>query len=216
MTTSDRGHDRQGQRDDILVATLPHVAFDGWTRRALCTGVTDAGHGADMADRAFPGGIADLIEHYSNWADRCMVATLDEMDLETLRVRDRVADGVRARITAVADHPEAVRRAVALLAMPQNAPLAARCTWRTVDTIWYAAGDRSADFNHYTKRGLLAPVYGATVLYWLADQSEGAADTWHFLDRRLDDVLKVPRLGAKLREVLASAPNPFRRFRPGT
>ena len=212
---SANAQDRQRLRDEILVAALPHVAFDGWTRRTLRAGVADAGHGRDMASRAYPGGVLDLVEHYSDYADRRMLESLRASDLTEMRVRDRVAAGVRARIDAVGEHPEAVRRCLSLLAMPQNAPLAARCTWCTVDAIWYAAGDRAADFNHYTKRLLLAPVYGATVLYWLGDGSAGSAATWRFLDRRLDDVLKVPRLGAKVRQALSSIPGPFRRFRAG-
>ena len=210
-----KAQDRQRLRDEILLAALPHVAFDGWTRRTLRAGTANAGHGRDMASRAFPGGVFDLVEHFSDYADRRMLESLQAFDLAGMRVRDRVAAGVRARIDAVAEHPEALRRCLSLLAMPHNAPLAARCAWRTVDAIWYAAGDRAADFNHYTKRGLLAPVYGATVLYWLGDGSAGKADTWRFLDRRLDDVLKVPRLGAKVREALSIIPGPLRRFRAG-
>lgn len=36
-----------------------------------------------------------------------------------------------------------------------------------VDDIWYWAGDRSTDFNWYTKRALLAGIYTSTgLLIW--------------------------------------------------
>lgn len=203
----------ESQRDTILLATLGHVAFDGWTRKALKAGVADAGFGAEMALRAFPGGMPDLADHMADWADRRMLEELSELDLEAMRVRDRVAAGVKARLQVMAPHREALRRLLAYLTMPQNAPLAAKLTWRTVDAIWYAAGDEAADFNYYTKRGLLTPVYTTTVLYWLNDESEGKATTWDYLDRRLDDVLKIPAIKARIQKALSSLPRPFRGFR---
>ena len=202
--------DLQATKDSIVVAALDHVPFDGWTRRALAAGARDAGLTPDMAPRAFPGGMVEAAEHFSDWADRRMLAALEGHDLQAMRVRDRIATGVRVRLDALAPHREAVRRALSFFALPQNAGLAARCTWRTVDAIWYAAGDTATDFNFYTKRGLLAPVHASTVLYWLGDGSEDFADTWAYLDRRIDDVLRVPRLQARLKRALESVPGFFR------
>ncbi len=204
-------------RDRILVATLPHAAFDGWSRTALRAGVADAGKeegwGPDMARRAFPGGIPDLVDHLADWADRRMLDELAKLDLESMRIRDRIAAGVRARLLVLAPYREGVRRLLTYLALPQNAPQAARLTWAAADAIWYAAGDQSSDFNYYTKRGLLAPVYSTTVLYWLADDSEGFADTWSYLDRRLAGVLKIPAAMARIKKALSSLPGPFGAFR---
>ena len=91
--------------------------------------------------------------------------------------------------------------------------MAAKCLYRTVDAIWYAAGDTSTDYNFYTKRGLLAGVYSSTVLYWLNDDSEGAVATWAFLDRRIADVMKVPKLIGKVSGLTGKLPNPLRLFR---
>ncbi|MBT3307078.1 MAG: COQ9 family protein [Alphaproteobacteria bacterium] len=204
-------------RDRILVATLPHTAFDGWTRAALNAGATDAGQdeawGPEMARRAFPGGIPDLVDHLADWTDRRMDEALAGMDLESMRVRDRIAAGVRVRLSVLTPYREGVRRLLSHLALPLNAPQAARLTWAAADAIWYGVGDQSSDFNFYTKRGLLAPVYSTTVLYWLADESEGFADTWAYLDRRIADALKIPAATSRIKKVLSSLPGPFGVFR---
>jgi len=214
MTKSD---DLVAVRDRILVTTLPHAAFDGWSRTALRAGVDDAGKnegwGPDMGPRAFPGGIPDLVDHLADWVDRRMLDELAKLDMESLRIRDRISAGVRARLQVLAPYREGVRRLLSYLALPQNAPQAARLTWAAADAIWYAAGDQSSDFNHYTKRGLLAPVYSTTVLYWLADESEGFADTWSFLDRRISDVMKIPGATSRIKKFLSSLPGPFSVFR---
>jgi ubiquinone biosynthesis protein COQ9 len=130
-------------------------------------------------------------------------------------VREKAAKAIRLRLEANFRNREAIRTALTALLMPQNAGLAARLLYKTVDAIWYAIGDRSTDFNFYTKRGLLAGVYTATLFYWLNDKSEGAAATWTFLDRRIAEVMKVPMALGKLTQFTERLPFPRRPFRRG-
>ena len=200
-------------REKILEASLAHVPFDGWTDTALRAGAADSGYGPADPARFFPGGPAELIEQFNASADAAMLAALERRDLGAMRVRERVALGVRLRLEQNEAHREAIRRGLAFLALPRNAPLALKCLHRTVDAIWRAAGDTATDYNYYTKRGLLAGVYAATVLYWLGDESASHASTWNFLDRRIADAMRVPQGAARLRERLPPLPGLARMFR---
>ncbi len=194
MTSRSRagtGTDIEAARRAILDAALPHIPFDGWTVTAIVAGTRDAGFEPSMAVRAFPGGPREMIEYWNAIADQELLDAVAKRATDNMRVRDRVALGVRLRIESQAAHREAVRRGLAYLALPGNAALGLRCLHRTVDTIWYAAGDRSTDYNWYTKRGLLAGVYASTVTVWVNDTSEDFADTWAFLDRRIDEVVRI-------------------------
>jgi ubiquinone biosynthesis protein COQ9 len=197
-------------RRRLLDATLPHVPFDGWTERALKAGAGDAGVDWPVPRRAFPGGAGDMLRLWNAEGDRLMVEALDARDLAAMRVRDRIATAVRLRIEALAGHREALRLALTRAALPGNAPGALGALWRTVDAMWRAAGDQATDFNYYSKRGLLAGVYSTTLLYWLDDGSDDFTATWAFLDRRIADVLKVPKAASRLKRLL---PNPERLFR---
>jgi len=183
--------DLEQTRRTLLEATLPHVAFDGWSTAALRAGAADAGLDEATARNAFPGGPAEMIEDFSTGIDRRMLAELETRDLASARVRDRIKTAVRVRLELMTPHREAVRRALGFLALPRNVPLATTCLYRTLDAMWYAAGDTATDYNFYTKRLLLAGVYCPTLLVWLNDRSEGFADTWAFLGRRLDDALRA-------------------------
>ncbi|HJQ59021.1 MAG TPA: COQ9 family protein [Vineibacter sp.] len=187
-------------RDRVLDAVLFHVPFDGWGPAAVRAAVNDGIVTADEAALAFPGGALDLIEYHSTRADRRMVAELERRGIAGLKVRERIPLAVRVRLEQNAAHREAIGRALTTLGLPMNGPLAARLLYRTVDAMWYAAGDRAADFSFYTKRATLAAVYSATVLYWINDRSEGASATWAFLDRRIDDVMRIEKLKSRLRE----------------
>lgn len=200
-------------RDALIEATLPHIAFDGWAAQALRHGAADLELPPEAVERAFPGGAADAVAHFIAKADREMLDALDKMDLPSMKVRDRIATAIRVRLEQAADHKEAVRKALAFTALPQYAGLALKSLYRTVDAIWYAAGDTATDYNFYTKRALLAGVYSATLLYWLEDKSEGHEATWAFLDRRIANVMSIPKLTGKLRGVAGKLPNPFLLFR---
>jgi ubiquinone biosynthesis protein COQ9 len=203
-------------RDTVLDGALPHIPFDGWSESALAQGAADAGLAPEEASRAFPGGAIDAIAHHSRRADARMVAALEAETGEREERRGMTATVRRAiqlRLEASTGEREAIRRALAILGRPQHAPLAARLLYRKVDAVWHAAGDTATDFNFYTKRGLLAAVYSATVLYWLDDRSEGCAETWAFLDRRLADVLRVPKAMARAERLFGGLPSPFRVLR---
>lgn len=206
---------RDRMREKILRAALVHVPFDGWTMAAAESGAADAGFEPGAAARAFPGGAIEMIELHSRLADRDMVREMDKRGVGKMKVRERIAAGVTVRLEQATPHKEAVRRALTLLSLPQNAAVSARCLYRTVDAIWYAAGDTATDYNYYTKRGLLAGVYGSTLLYWLDDESDGFAATRAFLDRRIADVMKVPQAIGRIGKALEELPNPLRLMRPG-
>lgn len=195
--------DADKTRDALLLATLPHVMFDGWRWAAVRAGAADVGLSEAEAINAFPNGAEEVLEHFSHWADLRMLEELEKRDLESMRVRDRVALAVRTRLEILTPYKEAVRRGLSAFAMPQNSPLGLKCLYRTVDAIWYACGDTSTDYNFYTKRLLLAGVVSSTLVCWLDDTSEGHEDTWAFLDRRIDEVLKVGgRLGKAMKSAL--------------
>ncbi len=178
-------------KDALLLAALPHVAFDGWSMTALDAGAADAGFTKQSLLHAFPDGVADAIAHWSDWADRKAVAAMQADDVAHLKTHQRVAMGVWARLEAMGKWREAARKATAWLAAPRHAPLATRLAYRTCDAIWRAAGDASTDFNFYTKRALLGGVVLSTTLYWLQDSSEGNQASSAFLDRRIAEVLRI-------------------------
>ena len=204
---------RDELREALLLATLPHVAFDGWGQKALMAGARDAGVAPPLALNAFPGGATEMIDYFNSWADRRAVAALEARDLARLKVRERITLGVRLRIEPVAPYREAVRLGLAHLSMPTNLALVGKLVYRTVDALWHAVGDTATDFNFYTKRGLLASVYAATVLYWINDRSPDSVETWAFLDRRIADVMRVPPALSRLGKLADRLPNPFRLLR---
>jgi ubiquinone biosynthesis protein COQ9 len=183
----------------LLDAALPHVAFDGWTDATFRAACQDAGVDAASARLACPRGAVDLAVAFHRRGDAEMVRRLAAADLSEMRFRDRIAAAIRFRLEAAGD-AEAVRRGVTLFALPMHAPEGARLIWGTADAIWSTLGDTSEDLNWYTKRATLGAVYSSTVLFWLGDESPGHQDTWAFVDRRIEDVMRIEKLKTQARE----------------
>ena len=185
--------------DAVLDAALMHVPFDGWSDMTLRAAVAASGVDAGLAKALFPRGSVDMALAFHRRGDAAMVARLAATDLLSMRYRDRVAAAIRFRLEAVTDK-EVVRRGTTLFALPTHAADGAKAIWGTADAIWTALGDTSRDVNWYTKRATLSAVYAATVLFWLGDDSIGHQDTWEFLDRRIDDVMRIEKAKAGLRD----------------
>jgi ubiquinone biosynthesis protein COQ9 len=205
-----RKADRLLQRQAVLEAALPHVPFDGWTDATLRQAMAEAGLDPRLARRLFPRGVRDLVDFFVQDADRRMVEELARREFPAMKVRERIATGVRVRLEQAQRHREAVRRAAIFQASPLAGLDGARSLWRTADAIWRAAGDTATDYNWYTKRALLAGVYGSTLLYWLGDSSEGHAATWSFLDRRIADVMRIEKVKGRLLRLRPPGPSPLR------
>lgn len=183
---------------EILDAMLPHVAFDGWSALALRRAMESLGQDPADAPLIFPGGPGEMIEAFCTLADERMVEGAVAADLAAYGLTGRVRAVLSIRFEQNRMHKAAIRRALAWLALPMQARRAARITAATVDAMWHAAGDVSADFSWYTKRGILAGVYGSTLLFWLSDGSEEDEETLRFLDRRLADVARIGKWRGKL------------------
>ena len=185
--------ERSPERDAALEAMLPNVPFDGWTYRSLRAGLASIDVDREEAELLFPGGVADMIESFCDWADRRMEQA-SAGQLGDTKLPERVRAVIALRLAQNRPYKEAVRRAVAVLGLPRHIRLAAICTARTIDAIWHAAGDRSTDFSWYTKRAILTAAYTATLLFWLRDSSEDDAATLAFLDRRMAGIAWTYRL----------------------
>jgi len=186
-------------RHRLALAVGEHAVFDGWTKKAVDSAAEQLGIDPVQARLAMPKTQAGLIDLYIQEVDRSLEAWFSPKRLAGMKIREKIRSLVWRRLEIMGPAREAVRRGLAILAMPQNVPLALRISWRTADLMWRIAGDTSTDFNHYTKRMTLGAVYGSTLLAWLDDQSDEWSETAAFLDRRIDGVMRFEKFKAQWR-----------------
>ena len=194
-------------RRRLAPAVGTHAVFDGWSQKAVDSAAAELGVDRDQARLAMPKDAAGLIDCYIQSVDAAMADALPPKRLAKMKIREKIRALVWQRIETMTEAREALRRALAILGMPQNIPLAARIGWRSADAMWRLAGDTATDFNHYTKRMTLGAVYASTLLAWLDDESAGFAETAAFLDRRIDNVMRFEKWKAEWRGSAINRPS---------
>lgn len=190
--------------DEIREVVAPHLAvhaaFDGWTDLAVESAAMEVGVDADLAKLALKGGAMALIDAWIGSIDAEMARRLPPEKLASMKIRERITALVATRLEIAAPDREGQRRAIAIMAMPQNVPASARIGWRSADRMWRLAGDTATDFNHYTKRATLSAVYASTLAVFVNDDSDDFAETRAFLDRRIENVMQFEKAKAQAKK----------------
>lgn len=205
LSTTDPARDL---RDRLLDCALEEAAFTGWNDACLSRARIASGMSEGEAMLAAPRGAIDLVDAWFDRAERAMERAILDCLPET-KIRAKATLAVRARLEAMAPHKESLRRAAIFLAMPQNVPDAAQIGWRAADRSWRAMNDPSTDFNYYSKRMILTGVHAATLAFWLQDDSDDNAPTWAFLDRRIENVMGIEKIKARIGAVVGKLPDPL-------
>ncbi len=187
--------------DELRVALAPKIAdaaiFDGWSDDAVESAAMELGADLDVAKLAFPGSAMDMIGAWIDGVDAHMAQTLPAEKLANMPIRERIRSLVQTRLDAIDGQEEALKRATAIMAMPQNVAETLKRSWKSADLMWRLAGDTATDYNHYTKRTILSGIYAATLAVFADDISEDKAKTKAFLERRIEGVMKFEKVKAK-------------------
>ena len=179
----------------VLNAAIALAPTEGWTRRTARRAAVQAGLAEADADLLMPNGASDLAALLSRRHDAAAFLALADLDPRTLKIRDRIARAVQARVEAAAADGEATRRLLGWLALPHHLPLGARLLWESADAIWRWAGDTATDENHYSKRAILSGVLGPAIAIRLASGREAADD---YIHRRIAEVMAFEKWKANL------------------
>jgi len=184
--------------DEVRAALAPMIArnagFDGWSDAAVHAAADEAGVDRDVAKLAFKDNAIDMIDAWIDSIDMELAHRLPAEKLATMKIRDRITALLATRLDIMAPDRESLRRAMAIMAMPQNLVRSAKIGWRSADRMWRLAGDTASDFNHYTKRMTLSAVYASTLSVFVNDDSDNFADARAFLDRRIDNVMQFEKV----------------------
>ena len=202
-------------RIDLIRAMLTHVPFDGWTWEAMEQGAIDIGFEKKKTSSSrmkifknlFKNGSIDFIEIFSEIIDLDVKEKYDLLEFKPERVSEKIKKIIMIRLNLCQKYKEAVRTSISLTAMPINAKISLKILYKTCNSMWRIAGDKSTDFSFYTRRISLAAVYTPTLLFWLNDNSNDNVETEFFLDRRLKDINKVSRFKKPLSDVKQFANN---------
>ena len=193
-------NDPQHIKKKIIRCALPEVIFDGWNLRLIDKCARECGFDPDVVGALFPSGISDVLLYYSNYCDDIMLDEMSNIDQKNMRIRDQVSLAVKTRFEILNQHREASKLAASYWSVPTRAGQAGKLVWQSADKIWLWAGDTATDYNRYTKRALLSGILSSSALVWMSDEATGLDKTKAFIDRRIEDVMKLNKLLFKFKK----------------
>ena len=191
-------------RDRLLDAMLEIAPEAGWTDAGLGRAAAKAGLTDGQVQLATPNGVSDLLDLLGKRAAQAAEMRLAQPDTSGMKVREKVATAVRAWLAFLQPHRAAVKRAAA---SPANLLTGPKGLWTAADAIWAGLGDKSTDYNWYTKRMILSGVIGSTLVAWLGTDDPAEIDA--FLDRRIENVMQFEKFKGEVRDAVSKMPNPF-------
>ena len=187
-------------RDDILLKALEDIPFEGWNMEVIKKASDQLGYSQNTDQSVFLSGMQDVMDHFADLADREMLKTLENIDPESLRIRDRVNTALMARYEWLSQHQEAFNQSLKFWLLPTRKAKAVKITWRTADIIWNWARDTSTDYNRYTKRGLLSGIIASSAFIFANDHDENLIKTRKFIDSRIENVMQFEKAVSKLKK----------------
>jgi len=187
---------------------MKHIASKGWSSEAISAGAQDLGYSV-MSHGLFPSGGYELVSFFMTRSTALMSHEMSVLPLDQMTTNEKIRKSLRLRLEMLSPFISTWPQALALGILPQNLPTTLHNIAALSDDIWSICGCRSTDMNWYSKRALLGGVYVSTELYMITDHSDNFANTWEFMDRRLDDVKSLGKLPNTLRNMVFNAPNVF-------
>lgn len=206
-TAETRSPPSEGYRERLLDAILPFAAEHGWTERSVQLAAEAAGLSEGQVMLACPNGASDLLDALAVRAAEAAGKRLAEPDIAALKIREKVAEGVRAYLAALEPAKPALKRASG---SPLNLLSGPKAAWSAADAIWAGLGDTSTDFNWYTKRMTLSAVVGSTLVAWIG--TDDPAEVEEFLAHRIENVMQFEKTKRQVQDAFAKMPDPFDLF----
>lgn len=170
----------------VLSAAIARAGRLGWNSQLVRSACEVEGLSLGDQELLFPHGARDLAALLSRRHDEAALKALEATPAHTLKIRERIAAGVSARLEAAAVDQEASRKCAGFLALPFNADMGIGLMWESADKIWRWAGDTATDQNHYSKRTILGGILAPALTIRLFEGRE-AAD--RFVAKRIENVM---------------------------
>lgn len=186
----------------IIEYALNNIPFDGWTMRMLHAAFKSADISSELLELYFPDGLYSLLIEIIDQFNNEMIKIINRDALSSMRTRDRIIYLVKTRINIASKHKEVIRTGISMFLCPNMITDTTSLLWSNADDIWSLAGDKSLDFNYYTKRGFLGIIYAQTLMFWLEDKSEDNFLTWRYLEERVEWAIRMGGIKTKINNVI--------------
>ncbi len=178
----------------ILLNAIGIAVFDGWSSKTLLEASLLSGVKSTDTKKLFPRGGLDLARYYHEYEDNVFLDSLRKIDFNNLSQFEKIELALFKRFEIISVNKEAFRRSMSLFALPFHQIEGLNLVFSTCDLIWVEIGDKSLEYDWYTKRIILVSIYLSSLLYLFGDDSSNNEHTFQYISRRLKEIKKLGKI----------------------
>ena len=200
------------KQDKLAKLFIQEVPKFGWSRETLLHCAKKQKLSTPNLALMFPSFEYDVLKHLIAQNNGLVEKNYNSFNNSRLKTRDKIKTIMELKFDSNAYLKDALPEMLKFLLRPGNIFMSIKMLHQNSDFIWKLAGDKSNDFNYYSKRGLLSMVYLATLIYWLNDKSNKGIGTKNFISKSVDGIVDGVSKFKQLNVLRSLAQNFFSRF----
>ena len=185
------------KRQVVLRFAKEFVSEKGLTKNCLENISKKYGLNTDETDLLFPQGNIDLIKFALEQLNNDLEVYCRQIDLIRLPIHKRIRQILLSKIYLMNKNKIFYRSIFLNLLIPKKNFSLSGQLYKSVDQIWFIAGDSSTDFNFYTKRLILSAIYSRIMLFFFNNNNQEELE--NILDESLKRVSKIPEIKSKFK-----------------
>ena len=171
------------------------VADDGLTSNTFKNISKKYNLNIDEINLLFPGGKNEFLHFVLEQLNIDLENYCKKLDLIRLPVHKRIRKILLSKIYIMNKEKKFYKKIFLSLLIPKRKFSLPIKLYKSVDQIWFIAGDTSVDFNFYTKRLILASIYSRVIFFFFNNNNQTLLED--LLDSSLKRVSKIPELKTK-------------------
>lgn len=195
-------------RNKILIEAKPYIIDYGWSKKMFKEVSKHSKYGLDLVLILFPQGYINLLQLYLDDLNLKMTYESKKIDLIRLKLHERIREICFIRFNIMEKEKKIIKKTFVYLLLPNKYKFSLKNIYRSVDQIWYLAGDSSTDFNFYSKRVILASIYSSTMMHFI--NNDNLEETKNIFDKRLKNLSKIPKIKERLNDFARLSPYLFK------
>ena len=192
----------------ILQKLKKIVSVEGWSEKVLKQLLQNGVEKSDLVT-FFQYDYKELLKYSLEELNKSLEKEINKINIINYSLNKRIKKILMLRFNILNNDKEFYKKTFYHLLIPSNNKIMKSSLYKSVDTMWYLAGDNSTDFNFYTKRLILAVIY-VNALFVLFNKNFDEVES--NIDRNLKKISKIPKIKDRISFIKDNIPVFFKSF----
>ena len=198
-------------KKNILKEAKKHIIKNGWNENLFNLIAKNRKFNINDIKSLFQEDYTSLLKFYLEELNNGFILKAKKLNLKNFRTHIKIRELILLRLNLYQKEKKIIKKTYFSLLLPKHFNISSYALYKTVNEIWFLAGDKSTDFNFYSKRAILSTIYSSVIFHWINNDDINL--TKLFLDKQLLRVSKIPIVKGKIKNFSSQLPNGLKIYR---